>query len=104
MVAVKATGNFLPAPSSAPVLTVGFFPNRRGQDGGEFQDLVEYNSFKPRRRSNSMSHPEDHLPSKFDHNEREPVFEEEVGEGGDDVAPLKSNDSAASSSSAASGK
>ena len=89
------------------MLTVGFFPNRRGQDGGEFQDLVEYNSFKPRRRSNSMSHTEDLLPSKFDHNEREPVFEEEVGEGVDDVAPLESvhsNDSAASSSSAASGK
>jgi len=49
-----------------------------GQFGGEMEDLADYRQFnKPRRRSNSMSHV-DNIPSKFEYNEEDPVFEEEV--------------------------
>ena len=40
--------------------------------------MSEYESYKPRRRSNSQSHHEDMLPNKFEVHEHEPVFEEDV--------------------------
>ncbi|KAF8250650.1 hypothetical protein K440DRAFT_525982, partial [Wilcoxina mikolae CBS 423.85] len=66
-----------------------------GHDGEEIEDLVEFNSFKPRRRSNSMGHIEDLVSSKFEQYDEEPVFEEVE----EDSTPLKSvvtNDSNAS--------
>lgn len=52
----------------------------RGRDGDEFQDLPDgYNTFKARRRSNSMGHIEDQfVKSKFDTVEDEPAFDEKI--------------------------
>jgi hypothetical protein len=47
----------------------------RGDVGVEAEEVEEeIHLFKPRRRSNSMSHPEEHIVSKFEMNE---TFEEE---------------------------
>jgi len=48
-----------------------------GQPGDEIEDMHEYNITKPRRRSNSQSNPLD-LKTKFEINEADPVFEEEL--------------------------
>ncbi|KAA8900638.1 hypothetical protein FN846DRAFT_137173 [Sphaerosporella brunnea] len=70
-----------------------------GPTGAETEDIEgEFSTFKPRRRSNSMSHPEDRLTSKFEQNEPEPVFEEEANP----PEPTTPNDSAASGTSASS--
>lgn len=52
----------------------------RGRDGDEFQDLPDgYNTFKARRRSNSMGHIEDqYVKSKFDTPEDVPAFDEKI--------------------------
>ncbi|CCX05067.1 hypothetical protein FPQ18DRAFT_357488 [Pyronema domesticum] len=66
-----------------------------GSEVAELDDLENFNSFKTRRRSNSMGHIEDIRPSKFETNDEEPVFEEEH----EDEVPLKmvsSNESSAS--------
>ncbi|KAF8541563.1 hypothetical protein BDD12DRAFT_731753 [Trichophaea hybrida] len=75
-----------------------------GHDGEEFEDLAEFTTFKPRRRSNSMGHIEDLLPSKFEQNEEDPVFEEEEEEEAAHLKSITTNDSNASSTSATSGK
>jgi hypothetical protein len=51
-----------------------------GRDGDEFQDFPEgYNTFKARRRSNSMGHIEDQfVKSKFETIDDEPSFDEKI--------------------------
>ncbi|KAI5844122.1 hypothetical protein BZA05DRAFT_421904 [Tricharina praecox] len=68
-----------------------------GHDGGEVEDLEEYISYKPRRRSNSISHAEAMMPTKFDQNDPEPVFEEEL-------ETVETNTSTTSTTSASSAK
>jgi len=96
MEAARATGRHFFPSSTFPSLTYRCSISR-GHDGEEFEDLDEYTTFKPRRRSNSISHAEGMMPTKFDQNDPEPVFEEEL-------EPVDTNTSTASTISAASAK
>ncbi len=61
-------------PTSSSVLTQS---TRRGRDGDELMDY-SYNPTKPRRRSNSFSTDHKLIKSKFEANDQEIVFEEEL--------------------------
>lgn len=63
------------------------------------EDLDDFTTFKARRRTNSLGHI-DNIPSKFEYNEADPVFEEEVGAELESVSTANSDATTNSSTSA----